>query len=139
MQKYIEHIHDIASSDSAYTTPVPIDVKTMANLFAAFEDELMYIEYKYILNKEIEVSKEIANLKALYVFNYIIKHAYNWMTVEMSVYMTKRRCDGKGPLSLQDIVFNQCSIMGDYAFYDGRSYKEVYEEVENLKNNNKSI
>lgn len=60
----------------------------------------MYIEYKYILNKEIDISKEIAILKNLYVFNYIIRHAYNMMTIEMNVDSILNRCYGKEPISL---------------------------------------
>lgn len=133
MIKYIEHIRKLAEKDPAYITPVPIDVKTMERLFSAFNDELTYIEYKFLMNKDVDVKKETDTLKGLYVFNYIIRHAYNWMTIGMGVYVLLNRYNGIEPISLQNIVFTQCSVMGNYAFYDGRSCKEVYEEVEKLK------
>lgn len=126
MKKYIEHIYEIAKGNPLYTTPIPIDVLTMRNLFDAFSDELTYIEYRFLLNSKLDVRNEIAILKNLYVFNYVVRHVYNWMNMDMCVDLTMRRCLGKKHLTLQDVVFHQCSIMGDYAFYDGRPCNEVY-------------
>lgn len=129
MQKYIEHIQEIAKDDPAYTTPVPMDMKIM-DLFHAFNVELKYIVYKFVKDPQLDVGKEIECLKKQYIFNYVIRHGFNWAGMD-SLDTIRRKCNKDNLPTLDDFVclLQELTDMQDYAFYDGKPCKEVIEDI----------
>lgn len=128
METYIEHIQKVAQTDPAYTTPIPMDRKALLGLFEAFNVELTYIKYKFVQNPDLDVKKEIAILMQLYLFNPVIRHAFNWAGIGMSVSCTEKACDKNDPPLKADVVIEDIPEMRGYAFYDGRPICKVISE-----------
>lgn len=130
MKKYIEHIKELGKDtlsnllwkDNPYLKP----------LLNGFCEEITYIKYRYYKDTAFNVSAEIDKLKSLYIFNNIIRHAYNVSNTGMGISAIIDKYKAGQKVSLNDIHFFNTQEMQDYAFYDGTPVKDVLEDLKKL-------
>lgn len=75
MQRYIDHIKELGKD--TLSNPFWKDNPYLKPLLAGFLNEISYLEFKFFKDQTFDAAAEMDKVWNLYIFNPVIKHAYN--------------------------------------------------------------
>lgn len=126
MQRYIDHIKELGKD--TLSNPFWKDNPYLKPLLAGFLNEISYLEFKFFKDQTFDAAAEMDKVWNLYIFNPVIKHAYNVSNTGMGLQNLKQDFLNKKIPSIEHLYFND--FMQNYAFYDGTPVMEVLKEIE---------